>query len=164
MVSILELFKTYLYNERYIAELKRKRDMLDFSEIDGYENIGQVLTGMPHASGTSDKTGDTAIRAIEQREKADLSRQIIDRTILKQRQDMQRVDEIINSIDDIILFTILNEKTRKDKTFSYIAELDVIKAEYLSEEAIEMRYYRYIDKIDKERQKIEDEIEKELTV
>lgn len=159
MVDIKELFDLYLYNKRYIIELKNRLEMLAFSEVDGYDNIAQVLTGMPRGTGMSNKTADTAVQALEDREKADKARLIINRDLTQHRQDIKTVDDIIDSVEDIILFTILDSKVRREKTFRAISETDEFQKERLTENTITQRYVRYIDKINKEREQIEEEMQ-----
>lgn len=115
------------------AKLNRNLETLESLKT----NLGaQVLTGMPHSSGISDKTGDTAVEIVEMQEFVDrLQKEIVE----KERE----IERFISTIEDSQVSLIIRLHYLRGMTWRETAQIiDGGNTKY----GVIMRVRRYVEK------------------
>lgn len=116
-------------------DLQRAREMLAALESRAMPGA-QVLTGMPHAPGVSDKVGNLAV------ELADASREV-ERFAAAVAEDERDIVEYIDAIKDIQTRTAFRLHFIRTLTWTQVAD---IFGGYATENTVRQLCYRYLKK------------------
>lgn len=115
------------------VRLKKAKEMLQ-SLWDAAHPRGQVLTGMPHASGVKDKVGDLAIEIADLEERISYMEQEI-------ACREQQISGFIQSIEDDYLRMIFRLRFMRGLSWKDVA---AIIGGHNSEESVKSACYRYL--------------------
>ena len=109
-MTVKEMSQLYYLN-REIEHLQRQLEELECLA----EGTTQVITGMPHGSGTSDKVGRYAVRI------ADL-RSMIDNRKARCWDELNRLNEYIDSVEDSLTRQILTLRYVNGLSWQQVAD------------------------------------------
>lgn len=128
-LTVREMSQLYYLN-REIDQLKRQLEELECLA----EGTAQVITGMPHGSGTSDKVGRYAVRI------ADL-RSMIDNRKARCWDELNRLNAYIDGVEDSLTRQILTLRYVNGLSWQQVAD-SVGGAN--TEDSVKKICYRYL--------------------